>query len=1283
MRHTIQLYSLAIFTLFLVSSSSLFSQVQKEETRVLLLGSKNDFASLTSDEKSAYNFAQNEFDSRYISFDNLSDSLFLLDQYNVVWWHFTETSTMPTGARQNDLINEFKAFIAEGNGIFLSGFATQWSVSLGLEDTLPQEVVKNTTTSGNWGFKPKLPEHPIFRNLADPFITLSSGNPTENLLSWWNIPSTFDGRWLADTEWNSGTLVTAGEYFYEKGKVVVVGAGAYDWFIEGGSNSKASNLSLFTSNILDYLTPQKTLRAGFVLSKYLDGSDLSAGNIQLDEEVQAALNWMREDYDVRLLKAWEMESFEILDSLEFIWWHDQISPSEISSLPTEFKNTLLQQIEEGKGFLLSGTAPSVLIDMGLQTTGELQYLERLDPSQSVGFYVLESSSLIFQDFSNIFITLSSGLNAKQRTVTWYKEDFEGKVLADTEFQSGYTAIGEISEQNKRVVSVGSLAFDFSEANENTQQETLDQLTKAIFNYIRIPNTEKDTALHLSFDKLENELVSDQSSDKEFEFFSNFTERFTNAPDGRALKFDGYTTWLSSFLTQSDLNPEAFSIELGLALESNSTGDVAFVHNMNLDEGFSFGMDAIGVPFFRVKAGDLWHKITGNQSLPKNEWIHLTITFSAAQGLSMYLNGKLIGTKNWENYPHNRAIESPITIGKNPQAPIIAQLFSQGILNGYFDDLLIINKELSPEEINQRATAYVSSKVEVNFDVPTDFYDGQIHRPVYHPMPASDWTNEPHGLIGFNDEYHLFFQKNPTGPFFRQLHWGHLTSTDLLSWRERPYAFAPDRTYDRAGTWSGAVVEKDNVLYSFYTSVDGAKASISLATSTDGRTFVKHPQNPLISSAPSDVAHYDFRDPYLWKHEGVWQMIVGAGLQESGGALFHYRSTDLLTWEYVGVIQPGVPGSWRSFWEMPVLMDFGDKKVLVVVPIPENGEPADAIYWVGEWLNETFVADHEAPKYLESINHLLSPSVMRTSDERYLAIGIVPDFKPASIAYEEGWIHTYSLVREYRLEGGTLKQRPYKGLAGIRQRTHEIPNITLSQQTSVPLEQRGKTLEVSFTLVTRGDTRAGIDVFSSSDRDQYTRLRFNGATKKFELDLNASSSINGVIKGFHETRHHFYSDTNEVTLYLDRSILEVFINDSYGFAKRMYPDMSSDYLHFFSENGSAEIMDIRVHEIDNTLINSVTEQMDVVPNHVLHPNYPNPFNPSTNISFTLAKPDYVDLVIYDVLGREIDRLYSNKLLGAGNHTATWDTSSRTMPTGMYLVKMKSSNSILFQKMTLIK
>ena len=86
------------------------------------------------------------------------------------------------------------------------------------------------------------------------------------------------------------------------------------------------------------------------------------------------------------------------------------------------------------------------------------------------------------------------------------------------------------------------------------------------------------------------------------------------------------------------------------------------------------------------------------------------------------------------------------------------------------------------------------------------------------------------------------------------------------------------------------------------------------------------------------------------------------------------------------------------------------------------------------------------------------------------------------------------------------------------------------------------------------------------------------------------------------------------------------------------------------------------------------------NFGLMPNYPNPFNPGTTISFILKETANVKLDIFDINGRNISKLVNEKLL-SGNHKYYWDASK--FPSGVYIVRVFNNKFYDSQKIMLLK
>ncbi|CAM5336372.1 hypothetical protein SGLAM104S_08296 [Streptomyces glaucescens] len=180
------------------------------------------------------------------------------------------------------------------------------------------------------------------------------------------------------------------------------------------------------------------------------------------------------------------------------------------------------------------------------------------------------------------------------------------------------------------------------------------------------------------------------------------------------------------------------------------------------------------------------------------------------------------------------------------------------------------------------------------------FDGDRHRPQFHMLPPWHWMNEPHAPVYFKGKYHIFYQHDPLGPFWGQIHWGHAVSTDMVHSRDLPVALAPAAdSVGPDGIWSGsACVDGDRRSRSSSspaatTVCPTASAPASpcpptrpTATPTcpPGRRHSDRSPKPrrICLACPATAWAENFRDPFVWEEDGVRYQLVGSGILDSDG-----------------------------------------------------------------------------------------------------------------------------------------------------------------------------------------------------------------------------------------------------------------------------------------------------------------------------------------------------------------------------------------------------------------
>ena len=320
---------------------------------------------------------------------------------------------------------------------------------------------------------------------------------------------------------------------------------------------------------------------------------------------------------------------------------------------------------------------------------------------------------------------------------------------------------------------------------------------------------------------------------------------------------------------------------------------------------------------------------------------------------------------------------------------------------------------------------------------------------FHFSPRRGWNNDPNGLVFFNGEYHLFFQHNPYGWGWGNMHWGHAVSPDLVHWEELGETLAPDAT---GPMFSGsAVVDWKNTsgfgkegkpaLILLYTAA-GNPAVQSLAHSTDGRTFTKYEGNPVVGQfTPGN------RDPKVFWHEPTQQWVMTLYVEEKApsGQVIHtirfLTSPDLKTW----TSQSMTEGFFEcpDFFELPVDGDAANKRWVLM--------GASSEYQVGSFDGKAFTP--ESPKLPghrgRGFYAAQSFSDIPANDGRRILVGWFQT-ETRGMPFNQSMTVPLELGLASTADGPRLTFTPARELASLRTDAQRIPLDVLEPAAPNPL-----------------------------------------------------------------------------------------------------------------------------------------------------------------------------------------------------------------------------------------
>ena len=465
---------------------------------------------------------------------------------------------------------------------------------------------------------------------------------------------------------------------------------------------------------------------------------------------------------------------------------------------------------------------------------------------------------------------------------------------------------------------------------------------------------------------------------------------------------------------------------------------------------------------------------------------------------------------------------------------------------------------------------------------------------YYYQPAQGWCGDP---MPFYDEesgefavYYLQEYRPNDWATYHPVH--RITTHDFVNYGESGEVLPTGTRWDQdAAIGTGSVIKAhDNTYYFYYTgnkyqpAANECRQVVMCATSADGIAWTK--TDFRLSPAPWYYYHDDFRDPEVFRTEdGLYHMLV-ATAKDGRNVLAEFTSADCRNWTHKGVFMTTL---WDRFYECPNVFKMGDWWYLVYSELHKEirrvqyfkARTFEGLAACTKNDNPVWPDNHEG--YLDSRGFYAGKTASDGSD-RYIW-GWCPtrrDNNNTAVNNDNGepdWAGTLVAHRLIQHADGSLTMG---GVEKIRNWFNtdvavSTATTTLSSGKSLALPALGDKTHLSFTATaSSAQTKFGVSLAKESWSGRYYSLVVNPeannmAKINFEQEGPDAMGFIPYIDGY------FFSQPSDrvyqVDIYIDRSVLVLYINDQVCYTNRIY-GMSGKSWTIRCYNGAIEVSDIR-------------------------------------------------------------------------------------------------------------
>ena len=320
---------------------------------------------------------------------------------------------------------------------------------------------------------------------------------------------------------------------------------------------------------------------------------------------------------------------------------------------------------------------------------------------------------------------------------------------------------------------------------------------------------------------------------------------------------------------------------------------------------------------------------------------------------------------------------------------------------------------------------------------------------FHLMPETGWMNDPNGLCQYHGIYHIYYQYTPFEPTGELKLWGHYTTKDFVHFQMDEPVLFPDSDFDAHGAYSGSAFIEDDEMHFFYTGnlkyfdredydyINSGRGSNTITfRSQNGHDFSEKELLMTTDDYPSDMSNH-VRDPFVFKHDGKYYMVLGARDRQSKGIVLLYQSEDLKIWKCKSRIT--TEETFGYMWECPNLFQIDGQWILISCPqgVETNGIDYENVHQCTAMKLtcdfEKDVYDITDIKLVDRGFDFYAPQTFLDEKGRRILIGWmgIPDAEYTNPTTEDGWQHALTIPRKLSMKDGKLIQEPVEELQELR------------------------------------------------------------------------------------------------------------------------------------------------------------------------------------------------------------------------------------------------------------